>query len=315
MRRFLATMLLPLSLVPVAFAVPYVAEQHESFSARYLDREALASPDVGHVTAPPVPAYRDRVPVLAYHGINDGGGAYALTQTAFAKQMAALDEAGFHTISAHTYARFARGEQVRLPERPILLTFDDGRVDSFRGADAVLEEHGFRATMFAIAGQTVDASRTYLGPDELASMEDSGRWDIQEHAGDGHVQIASPDGKRRPYYATLQPGETLGEFRTRVAGDLDEGARKLAAVVPDADFGDLFAVPYSDYGQTTGNPLVAGSSLRAMTARFTAVFVQHGDVQPTRRGQHGLLPRYEPKPGTTPQALLRVLRRGIDKEA
>ena len=65
--------------------------------------------------------------------------------------LAALDAAGFHTLDAETYARFARGEDVALPSRPVLVTFDDGRLDSFRGADAVLERYGMRATMFAIA--------------------------------------------------------------------------------------------------------------------------------------------------------------------
>jgi hypothetical protein len=231
--------------------------------------------------------------------------------------MAALDAAGFHTLDAHTYARFARGEDVDLPPRPILITFDDGRLDSFRGADAVLEQHDFRATMFAIAGATVDASRTYLSADELSDMEASGRWDIQFHAGDGHQQIETASGRTRPFYGGLEPGESLAEFDDRVQDDLDDGREQLADMVPGAELGDLFSVPYSDYGQAPGGELpIAVTSLRSMTSRFTAVFIQRSELHPTRRGQHGLLTRYEPKPDTTPKDLLRVLRRGTaDKEA
>lgn len=313
MRKFLALLLLPLSIVPVALAVPYVADQHESFSARYLEREALAAPAVASVKYRPVAAYRDRVPVLVYHGINDDGSRYSQTRQDFADQMAALHADGFHTVSAADVARFARGERVPLPSRPVLITFDDGRVDSFRGADAVLERYGFRATMFAIAGVTTEASRTYLGPDELASMEDSGRWDIQVHAGEGHTRI---DGNR-PYYGALESGESLDEFTTRVGDDLDGARSRLARAVGDDGLGDLFAVPYSDYGQSPGgDAVVAMLSLQAMTQRFTGVFVQSSTVEPVTRGQSGLLSRFEPTRDINANDLLRTLRRGTaDKEA
>jgi len=40
-----------------------------------------------------------------------------------------------------------------------------------------------------IVGQTEAANGFYLGWDELRRMADSGRWNIQEHAGVGHVNV------------------------------------------------------------------------------------------------------------------------------
>ncbi|MEA2143712.1 MAG: hypothetical protein QOI64_2142, partial [Solirubrobacteraceae bacterium] len=94
MRRLLATILLPLSLIPVALAVPYVAGQHEAFRARYIEREALAAPVVGRLASASVPVYRDKVPVLVYHGLNEDGGRWTIDRAGFARQMAALDAAG-----------------------------------------------------------------------------------------------------------------------------------------------------------------------------------------------------------------------------
>ena len=43
--------------------------------------------------------------------------------------------AGFESISLAQYTRFRRGDSRGLPARPVLITFDDGRLDSYRGAD------------------------------------------------------------------------------------------------------------------------------------------------------------------------------------
>ena len=317
MKRLIATILLPLSLVPVALAVPHVAEQREDFRARYLERDALAVPDVPVERSVPVPAYRDEIPVLVYHGIGGEPSPWTVTHQAFAAQMAALDAAGFHTVDPVTYARFARGERVALPTRPVLITFDDGRLDSFRGADAVLERHGMRATMFAIAGATEEHSSVYLSADELRGMADSGRWDVQFHAGAGHTQITDGHGRERPFYAARERGETVAAYAERVRSDLDEGWERLHELVPEARH-DVFAVPYSDYGQAAGgDPRLARIMRRALTERFTAAFVQRSELDPTRRGEAGIRSRFEPSPDTTAADLLRVLRRGTadDKEA
>lgn len=316
MRRLLAVLLLPLSLVPVALAIPHVAEQRDEFRARYLERDPLAVPATGPLPAAGVPEYRDRIPVLVYHGISDEESPWTHTQATFARHMAALDAAGFHTVSAATYARFARGERVALPSRPILVTFDDGRLDSFRGADAVLAEHGMRATMFAISDVVRDHSSIYLDAEELQGMADSGRWDVQFHAGEGHTQVTDASGRERPFYAATLPGEDLREYTARVTGDLVDGRAELGELVPQAGR-ELFAVPYSDYGQAPGgDPARAQVMRRVLTSRFAVTFVQRSSLEPTRRGQTGVRSRFEPRPDTTAEDLLRVLRNGLkDKEA
>ena len=114
----------------------------------------------------PLPLYNDSVPVLVYHSIgsttNDG---YTLSQQEFATEMAMLHQAGFHTLSAQQYYAFLHGHTNDLPARPILITFDDGRLGSYQGADQVLARYGFRALMFVIAGDVGHTS--YLTWDEL----------------------------------------------------------------------------------------------------------------------------------------------------
>lgn len=315
MKRLLAMILLPLSIVPIALiAYPAVRSDHASFVARYEHRDPLPAPRVrAAALGRRIPAHPRRVPIVVYHGLGEQQNDYTLTRTHFAAQMAALDRAGYQTISAGDYVRFARGEPVDLPAHPILITFDDGRLDSFRGADAVLAQHGFRATMFAIAGETAEGSGHFLSGDELSAMADSGRWDIEYHAGWGHRLVNTADGGREPFYAALEPGETPTERMSRVTGDLTAGARELHEKVPQART-DLFAVPFSDYGQT--DDAARGRALAGwLTSHYAAWFVQADDPPFARPGRGGRVQRFEPHPKTTARALLRWLDRHAREEA
>ena len=108
--------------------------------------------------------------------------------------MAMLAADGFHAISIAQYARFAGGDVAGLPDRPILITFDDGRLDSYQGADAILARYGMRATMFVITAYAGAAKPGYLSWPQLRAMAGGGRWDVQEHAHAGHVRIPTGPG-------------------------------------------------------------------------------------------------------------------------
>jgi peptidoglycan/xylan/chitin deacetylase (PgdA/CDA1 family) len=227
--------------------------------------------------------FRGAVPVLCYHGIYTAspraGDIYSVSQAEFGRQMAMLAAEGFHAISMDQFVRFAAGDAASLPDRPILITFDDGRIDSFANADPVLARYGMRASMFVI---TVNASAPkpgYLGWPALRAMAASGRWDLQLHANAGHVLIPTgPGGQTGPYYANLQYRNGVRErftaFKRRVTEDILAGRRIMASQIPG--FQPLgFAVPYSNYGQTRSNYAPIGDwELDWLERTFGAVFVQ-----------------------------------------
>ena len=47
--------------------------------------------------------------------------------------MVLLDHAGYETITLEKFVRFVKREDVSLPPRPLLLTFDGGRRASWTG--------------------------------------------------------------------------------------------------------------------------------------------------------------------------------------
>jgi peptidoglycan/xylan/chitin deacetylase (PgdA/CDA1 family) len=101
-------------------------------------------------------AARSRVPVLCYHQIRpvrpgDAPSArpYIVDPGTFARQIRALDRAGYEPVGAQALVdHLARGAP--LPPRPVVLTFDDGSAGQYRAALPVLRRHGFTATFFVM---------------------------------------------------------------------------------------------------------------------------------------------------------------------
>jgi peptidoglycan/xylan/chitin deacetylase (PgdA/CDA1 family) len=323
LRGALAFLLLPLSLVPLYFAVPRLRGEVARAAP---DRVPFDAPDVKPSEAQlerwrPLPPSAAAVPVLAYHGINGHPDHYSVTRRQFAEQMAMLRRAGFETIGIAQYARFLQGITDGMPKRPILITFDDGRLDSYRGADRILAEYGFKATMFVIAGYVEEHSSFYLTWDELRTMTRGGRWDVQEHAGVGHVNVAyDAHGHKAPAYANRQYVEGKGlesfeEFKSRVRHDILWGKRTMSEQLPGFTPWS-FAVPFGDYGNRDSNdPRIKDFMGRFLRKHFQAVFMTEPPEYTTPASDRWRLGRIEIHSDTPTDHLYRWLRDGTPRPA
>jgi peptidoglycan/xylan/chitin deacetylase (PgdA/CDA1 family) len=315
----LAFLLLPLSALPFVALIPRIVGDYQTFVRDYLERDPIPAPEL-ELSAEqlarwqPLSVSRHAIPVIVYHGVNDDDDHYSVSQETFAEQMAMLAAAGFETIGPEQYARFIAGEAEGLPARPILITFDDARLDSFRGADAVLKRHDFRATMFVIPEVAQTRHPFYSHWNELKAMAHSGRWDIQQHAGEGHYLIPSgPGGMKAPYYANRRyegggQYESWAEYRERVISDLDRGRDLLLKHFPDFRLW-TFAVPFGEYGQNnTNDPRIPAFMRAELSRRFDAVFTQNNPRYTTPGTPAADLRRYEIYTDTSADDLYRWLR-------
>ena len=99
------------------------------------------------------------IPILMYHevaGRADTASPLAVAPESFAQHLAALADRGYTTITAATLAAAWSGG-ASLPERPVVITFDDGFADFHQAALPLLAEHGFTATVFVTTGWIADA--------------------------------------------------------------------------------------------------------------------------------------------------------------
>ena len=265
-----------------------------------------------------LPPDRSTIPVLLYHGIgpesnfsNSGDAPYGVDVQAFATQMTEIRHAGYQTVPLQTFLDFVSGKPVDLPPRPLLLTFDDGRTDSWTGADGILRELHFNAVMFVDVGRVDHGGPEYLTWQELRTAQDSGRWELQLHSGHGHQMIRygpEPD-ETGAYYAYEEPREDFDAWRQRVRSDIEWGQKTLAEQIP-AYRPLAFAPPYGNYGQDgTNDERIPGDLLGWLTQRYRAVFTQDRNAL-ARSGSHQPLGRIQVTRHTTGGELHSMLLSG-----
>ncbi|UCF06472.1 MAG: polysaccharide deacetylase family protein [bacterium] len=146
------------------------------------------------------------VPIVMYHGTGPyhPGWPWGHLRTpldVFEGQMRALAEEGWTTISLDTlYAHLA--DNASLPEKPVVLTFDDGYLDNWVNAYPILRRYGHRAVIWMSTDfvdpcneprptlDDLDTGRIgesdlndmgYLSWTEMRRMVESGHFEIQSH--------------------------------------------------------------------------------------------------------------------------------------
>jgi hypothetical protein len=251
------------------------------------------------------------VPVIMYHSIG-GRPSYLTTSRAlFAEQMRALKLGGFHPLTIEQYAAYVHGDQRGLPERPILITFDDGRQDAYLAANGILRSYGFHATELAVPGWVVHNPGFSLSWAELEQMHRGGTWDVEPHFGYGPEKVAvSSTGKTGARFAYLQylpavpgrpghpghPGhlETFAQFQKAFATNELYGIQQFRDHLPG--FHPLAtAIPGSNYGQDgTNDPLIPPYVLSWLDRHFSVVF--GGDYLNQGKGRLLQIPgRFSPR--------------------
>lgn len=127
----------------------------------------------------------DGIPVLMYHKISDDRSRDFLTvpRETFEAQLDWLKSRGFQTISMHDYLSVIEGKKNRrqLPEKPILITFDDGYENNVSVALPILTERNMTAALFLTSGFVVgkpgtesSEERTYLTVEQVRAWSSAG---------------------------------------------------------------------------------------------------------------------------------------------
>jgi len=97
---------------------------------------------------------KKEVPILCYHNIKDFGihdtefrKTYTVQPIAFAQQMKALHDKGFHTILPDQLLGYLKHNK-SLPSNPIMITFDDTHEEHYSIAASELKKYGFKGVFF-----------------------------------------------------------------------------------------------------------------------------------------------------------------------
>jgi peptidoglycan/xylan/chitin deacetylase (PgdA/CDA1 family) len=183
--------------------------------------------------AMPSNSARTAIPVVVFHSVSDRSGSpiWTLPEATFRRHIRAIAESGRTSMSFGDLANGLAGRHT-MPERPVVVTFDDGFADNLDSA-AVCDEHRLHASFFI----TTD----YLGRDDMLTAAQ-----VRELAALPNVEVGSHTISHRRL-DELSRGEIDRELRdsrerleqvlsapvTTLAyphGNYDERVKKSAAV-------------------------------------------------------------------------------------
>ncbi len=148
-----------------------------------IDQGSKTIADAATITA------RKEVPILCYHQIRDwdasdskGARDYIIPVETFKAHMKILADSGYHTIlPEQLYAYLTRGAS--LPEKPVMLTFDDTDDDQFTIAAPEMKKYGFKGVFFIM---TVSINRPrYMTKEQIKQLAEEGHA-VHSHTWDHH---------------------------------------------------------------------------------------------------------------------------------
>ena len=170
-----------------------------------------------------------KLPIIMYHSVlkdQAQAGKYVISPSTLEADLNYLKSHGYETVTVADLVRYV-DELGELPEKPVMITFDDGHYNNYLYAYPLLKKHGMRAVISVIGKETEqytesgqeNAYWSYLTLDRLREISMDGVFEIQNHSYDLHENDARKGALR-------MRGESLESYRTLLIEDT-ERAQKL----------------------------------------------------------------------------------------
>lgn len=192
------------------------------------------------------------LPVVMYHSVlKDEAyhGKYVISPQELESDMLYLKSQGYTTILPEELLAYAQGKE--LPEKPILLTFDDGYYNNYLYAFELAKKHeckfliapiGYYSDFYTQTGEK-NGYYTHCTWDQLREMADSGLVEVGNHSYNLHKGSGSLVGVKKA------SGETEEAYRERLTKDLlsaQEAVEKHVGKKPR-----VFVYPFGAVSKTT----------------------------------------------------------------
>lgn len=219
---------------------------------------------IGHVQAS-----EPGIAILVYHRFADtAADSMTVRVTTFESQLRFLQEHGYHIVPLRDAVGWLRDPGTALPEKPVVITVDDGHRSVFEKLlPIVLREH-FPVTLFVYPSAISNASYA-LTWDQLRALKQTGWFDIQSHT------------YWHPNFNIERRRRSEADFQQFVRWQLETSRQRI-----EAETGahvDMLAWPFG----IVDDQLIALATQEGYTAAFT--------LQPHQAGPHAqllALPRF-----------------------
>ncbi|MCI8816338.1 MAG: polysaccharide deacetylase family protein [Angelakisella sp.] len=261
------------------------------------DIRTAVSPTGGGDMAEPID-----IPVLMYHSINSREsrtGDYVITPKAFRKDLEWLRDAGYQTVVVQDLLNYVE-EGVPLPEKPVMITFDDGYYNNYLNAFPILKEMGMKAVISIIVSETDKYSElqedrenySHLTWEQIREMMDSGLIEFQNHSYGLHK-----NGKQAARKGIgKKPGESTEAYQQAIREDVEKGQARFVEMTGYAPI--AFTYPFGAVSEDS-YPVLEELGFRATLDAQGKLFRLTDDPACLRR-----IPRYNRPWGKTAQQII-----------
>lgn len=138
-----------------------------------------------------------RLPIIMYHQISrktDNLGKYIISREQLIADLDYINDLGYTTVTVHDLIDYVNGK-ADLPEKPIMITFDDGHETAYTIVYPLLKERQMCAVV-SVIGYLADLyteiedhndSYSYLTWEEIAELSETPEIEIQNHSYNMHT--------------------------------------------------------------------------------------------------------------------------------
>ena len=166
----------------------------------------------------------DCVPVIMYHNImkeNKKNSRFIITDKQFEEDLKYLKENGYETIVMQDLINYVYND-TPLPEKPIMLTFDDGYYNNYVYAYPMLKNYGFKGVLSIIGYYTdmytengeQNENYSHVTWKDVNEMLNSGVFEFQNHSYNLHTLNNGRNGSKK------KKGESKEAYKKTLTEDL-----------------------------------------------------------------------------------------------
>ncbi len=192
------------------------------------------------------------VPCIMYHHISSDsskGSKYVITPQVLEQDLKYIKEQGFTPVLMEELISYTEEFFSTLPEKPILITFDDGYYSNYVYAYPLLQKYNMKAVISIIGKQTNEIAYSgkqnvkysHLNWEQAKEMVESGLVEIQNHSYDMHEKSGKRVGVRKGRY------ESVSDYEHALEGDvlrLQDLMQEKLGYTPST-----FAYPFGEFSK------------------------------------------------------------------
>lgn len=186
---------------------------------------------------------RNYLPIIMYHGVNDEyyqTNEFVVSCEMFENDLVYLEKNGYTTLFVKDLVEIIE-KDLEFPQKPILITFDDGYEDNYTNAYRLLVEYGMKGIIAPVTKHYYELdpnAYAHISTEQTIEMYNSGAIEFANHSYDLHTNFDRIGTLRKN-------GETLAEYKEFLWNDLNKSSDFYSENGMNAPI--IYAYPYGQY--------------------------------------------------------------------